>query len=193
MHIFQFLSNLPGAIYVKVVKPRLPKSRQPRVALLKCQAHLFCCHAAFPFSQIARNALLQHFQHQRRRTLCRFADQQVHMLGHHHIPNQAKPIALSNFCQRRNECIPGPRRSQKRQPPVAAKRQKMKMALSVVALKRIMHRLGRMPTEEKPAPLDPKGAAPLCHPRLIAEVVCSLGARTSRKNRSPLCSTRQAT
>ena len=41
------------------------------------------------------------------------------------------------------------------------------------------------------APFDSKVRHPAYHPRLIAEVVCSLGARTSRKNRSPRCSTRQ--
>ena len=34
----------------------------------------------------------------------------------------------------------------------------------------------------KPAPLTPKGAAPRCHPRPIAEVVCYSSAPTSRKN-----------
>jgi len=39
-----------------------------------------------------------------------------------------------------------------------------------------------MHNEEKPAPLTPKGAAPPCHPRPIAEVVCYSSAPTSRKN-----------
>src|SRR5579859_1346639 len=51
----------------------------------------------------------------------------------------------------------------------------MKIALPIVTLERIAH-----PT--KPAPLNSKGAAPRCHPRPIAEVVCYSSAPTSRKN-----------
>jgi len=114
VHVLQFLLNILGAVQVKIVKPRLPKSRQPRVAVLKCQALLSYCHAALPFSQIARNAPLQNFQHQRWRTFRPFADEQLNMLGHHNIPNQEKVITLANFCQRRDECISGPRCSQER-------------------------------------------------------------------------------
>ena len=139
VHILQFLSNLLGAVYVKIVEPRLPKSPQPRVAFLKCQAHLSSCQAAFPFSQITRNALLQNFQHQRWRTFRPLADEQVNMLGHHNVSNQEKMITITNFCQRRDECIPGSHCLQKRQPPVAAESQKMEMASSVVAPESFRH------------------------------------------------------
>jgi len=58
----------------------------------------------------------------------------------------------------------------------------MKIALPIVTLERIAHTLPRMPNKEKPAPLNSKGAAPRCHPRPIAEVVCYSSAPTSRKN-----------
>src|SRR5580765_2837797 len=58
----------------------------------------------------------------------------------------------------------------------------MKIALPVVTPERIAHTFHRMHNEEKPAPLTPKGAAPRCHPRPIAEVVCYSSAPTSRKN-----------
>ena len=58
----------------------------------------------------------------------------------------------------------------------------MKIAMPIVTLERIAHTLQRMPNKEKPAPLTPKGAAPRCHPRPIAEVVCYSSAPTSRKN-----------
>jgi len=90
VHVLQFLWNLLGAVHVKIVEPRLPKSRQPRVALLKCQAHLSYCYAAFPFSQITRNALLQNFQHQRWRTFRPFASKQVNMLGITTYPTRRK-------------------------------------------------------------------------------------------------------
>ena len=128
MHVLEFLSPFLSAIHVKVVKPGLPKSLQTLTAILKRQTQLSGLAHAIPLSQIPRNALFQHIQHARWRNFG-LADEQVHMLGHHYISNQPKPMALSDFPQRRNKDIPGPHRSQQRQPPVAAKGKKMQIPL----------------------------------------------------------------
>ncbi len=140
VHVLDLLSNLLRAIYVEVIKPRLPEPCQFRVTLFKCKPHLSRRHMPFLPSQIPRNALFQHSQHQRRRRVRALANKQVNMLRHHHISHQQKSIPIANGSQRLHECIPSPRSSQERQPPVTTKRQKMEIAPSIIPLESSGHR-----------------------------------------------------
>ncbi len=69
-------------------------------------------------------------------------------------------MSSPNFVQNPHEAIPPPSRSEQWSPPITTERNEAQVALSVVSLERITHTLWKVHSEEKPAPLNPKGAAP---------------------------------
>src|SRR5580658_622335 len=101
------------------------------------------------------------------------------MLRHHHISHQQKSIPIAHGRQRLHERSPSPRSSQQRQPPVAAKRQKMEMTLSVIAIQSFRHRNTPKPphvtpTCGAPQPLHPN--PPLIYEHGIFTVMISVHA-----------------
>ena len=154
MHVLQFLVLLLVAVHVEIVKPRLPELWQVRDELRKPQRKLpLRSRASFP-PHLSRDALLEHLQHCRRRALLWLADQQMHMIWHHHVTHQKESILSPNSAQFLDEQVSCSRCPEQRQPPVATERQKMKMTLPVVALQSLWH------STPKPPPSKTEGGAP---------------------------------
>jgi hypothetical protein len=65
MHIIQFLRQFPFTLNIEVIISGLPKWVRP-------------------VTQLARNDLLKHLQPNRQFASLRFAQQQMHVLGHNH-------------------------------------------------------------------------------------------------------------
>src|SRR5579863_1110360 len=64
----------------------------------------------------------------------------MHMLRHHHITQEMKPHLLAHPPQLFHKDVPRPRRLQQRQSPIAAERNKVQIALAIVALQSRRHR-----------------------------------------------------
>src|SRR5208283_4673058 len=112
VHVVQLLSFLPVRVHVEVIKTRLPKAARSFRLFRKGQPHLFLgCVSPLP-SHFLRHALLQHLQHRRRCAFLRFADQQMHVLRHHHITHQQKAILRADARQFAHKQIPRTRRLQ---------------------------------------------------------------------------------
>jgi hypothetical protein len=95
VHIDKFLFAFAGAVHVEIVKPRLPEVALLAVPRCEPQQELSIWHVPLLSAQIARNALFQYLQHRRRRALYRLADQQMHVIGHHDVPNEQELATLS--------------------------------------------------------------------------------------------------
>src|SRR6266852_5276844 len=78
----------------------------------------------------------------------------MHMIWHHHIAHKKESVLSPHSAEFLNEHVPCPRCPQQRQPPVATKRQKMKMSLPVVPLQALRH------STPKPPPSKTEGGAP---------------------------------
>ena len=102
----------------------------------------------------------------------------MHMIRHHQVSHQVKPVALADFSEGLHEEIAGSHGAQQRQPPVTTEGEKMQVALPVEAFQAL--RL------EKPPRVNPtRGAPPLATLCGIVKVLSSL--RNMRKNqRNPM-------
>jgi hypothetical protein len=89
---------------------------------------------------------LQHLHHHRRIRLLRLADQQVHVLRHHHIPDDCEPIAPPHFIKNDQKRIPRPHRPQKRQSPITTETNEMQLRSPIAALEILRHRSKSTPT-----------------------------------------------
>src|ERR1700730_13633464 len=96
MHVVQFLTNFLTTPHIEVVESRLPEARQIPAAFCKREAQLPCWDTAPAFPEIPRDALLQHFQEKGWRGLGGFADEQMHVIRHHHISDQRDFVAFTN-------------------------------------------------------------------------------------------------
>src|SRR5438445_11571037 len=76
----------------------------------------------------------------------------MHMLGHHHITDQAKSRCIAHSSQFFHEEVSRPRRFQQRQSPVTTESNKVQIALAVIAFKTRRH---RQPQQKKQPPQDP--------------------------------------
>src|SRR5438445_8771286 len=76
----------------------------------------------------------------------------MHMLGHHHITDQAKSRCIAHSSQFFHEEVSRPRRFQQRQSPVTTESNKVQIALAVIAFKTRRH---RQPQPKKQPPQDP--------------------------------------
>src|SRR5580658_6721613 len=108
--------------------------------LAKRQRHLLRSAALSPSPQRARNSLLQHLQNLRRIAFFRFAHQQMHVLRHHHVPEQPEPESEPNFTQNYHKSVPRPRRPEIRPSPMTTERHKVEIPLPVMPPQRIAHR-----------------------------------------------------
>ena len=91
-----------------------------------------------PSPQLARDALFQNLHHGRRRSGLGLGDEQMNMLGHHHIAHQQKLVLCADIIQDFQEEIAVTRARQQRTPLVAATRYEMKVVLSVAALEPVL-------------------------------------------------------
>jgi hypothetical protein len=154
MHVLNLLNPLLQTPNIEVIKPPLPKTRQQLRAILRIRPQLLRDSSTFR-PQPPGNPLLQNLHHKRRRPKRRFANQQMNMLRHNHIPNQSKPIRVAHLAKNRHKSVPVPNRRQ--QPPalIATKRNEVEMPTSVDPNRWCSHDKKR---RSKHRPLQIKGA-----------------------------------
>src|ERR1700719_1915163 len=64
----------------------------------------------------------------------------MHVLGHDHVAHESETVLRPHFIERKQELVPCFRRPEPWQPPVTAKREKMQIDTTVVALQILWHR-----------------------------------------------------
>ena len=75
----------------------------------------------------------------RGRTLLRLAHQHMHTIRHHHIFHQEESVLLPNSAKFLHEEISGRHPRKQRQAPITAKRYRVELALTIVALQSLRH------------------------------------------------------
>src|SRR5207245_2064918 len=125
--------------------------------------------------QFSRHPLFQNLQHPGRCRLFRLADQQVHVLQHHHVPEQREPVSGAHFAQGFQKQISCPNSSQKRPPLITAESNEMQIPAAGIAFWFDFHQ------SRKSHPFSEERVG---HPRfstfrLPQQVVSSLGGKTS--------------
>jgi hypothetical protein len=70
----------------------------------------------------------------------------MHVLRHHHVPDDYKPIAPTHLIKNDQKRIPRPRRPQKRQPPITTESNEMQLPSPIAALKVFRHRSKSTPS-----------------------------------------------
>src|SRR6266853_5004769 len=110
MHVVELLTNFLTTPHIEIIESGLPETWETPVAFCKREAQLPCWDAAPIFSEIPRDALLQHFQDKGWRGLVGFADEQMHVIGHNHISDQRDFVAFTNIRKRPNEDVARPHR-----------------------------------------------------------------------------------
>ena len=108
MHVLKLLANFLFTPDIEVIESGLPEARQIPVVYCKLEAQLPCRRPTPTFPEIARHALLQHFQNNGWRALGGFADEQMHVIGHDHSEDVTLKRGVEQW-----------------QPPNAAEREKM--------------------------------------------------------------------
>jgi hypothetical protein len=77
---------------------------------------------------------VQHLHHRRRTAHLRFGQQQMYMFRHDDIADDDKAITLARLFQDREESVPGARRTEEGQSPVAGTRNKVQVMRTVRAM-----------------------------------------------------------
>jgi len=147
VHVIQFLFPLPLAVYVEIIKPRLPKLTQASsLCLRKTQPQLFFGFWPTPSPHLPRHPLLQKLAHRGRSPFRRLAYQYMDMIRHHHVAHQPESPFPPGTIEFPHENIPRANCSQKRQSPIATARNKVKMFLPVIPLQPARHWSNPRPT-----------------------------------------------
>ncbi len=110
--------------------------------------------------------MFKYLQHFREISLLRFADQQMYVLGHHHVTDQQKSESRASLVQYLHKTVPRARCSKKPPASITTEGDEMKISASVKPPQRIAHkRTARAADAErsKPAPLNTTSVR---HPRV---------------------------
>ena len=133
MNIPQLLALLDFAAYNEIIKPRLPD--MTGIERLCPQLALPRPSPPAQFSQhAASKTLLHNLHHGGLGTPLRFADQQMNMLGHNHVPGYDETITGPHLFEDFEKEIPPPRRAEKSQAMVAAEGDEMRVAGAVITM-----------------------------------------------------------
>src|ERR1035437_2072549 len=119
--VTQLLDPLGLTPNIKVVIARLPQ----QTALRRTQA--------------TRDVLLEDLQRDRKLGPFRFADQQMNVFGHDHVPGEVESIPLPRLLEGLLEDVAGPRCAEKGSALIAAKRHKVQTACFLKALEAPRH------------------------------------------------------
>ena len=150
VHVVEFFDPLLQTPYVEIIEAALPKARQRIVATGKVQIQLSGDGAPLA-AQAARDALFQHLNHGRGRSLARLADEQMDVLRHDYVAHQGEAIAIPHLTEDLDENISGANRAQQGQASIASERNEMQMTVPVVANEFVGHG-----TKEKSKPRPSK-------------------------------------
>jgi hypothetical protein len=132
VHVFQFLSPLFRAVDVEVVISPLPEAAQFAGCVWEVQREL-ALGPAFPGTHRARHPLLQDLDKLRQISLAGLAEEQVHVLRHHHISNEKRSAAVTHFSQSLQEQSASPDGAQERSSLVATEGDEMQVSMSMMA------------------------------------------------------------
>ena len=111
MHVVQFFDSFFQTPNVEVIKAELPEAAGQLGRRFEAEPEL-ACRRSLPAAQAARNALLERLHDGRGRSFGRLADEQVHVLGHHHEAHQSEAVTLAHLGQNLNDNIFGARRAE---------------------------------------------------------------------------------
>ena len=141
MHIAQFLGNLSLRVHVEIIGASLPEVPSrcpfPKVAL-----------RFFPFRQQAiSHALLQHLYRNGKSFAPRLANQDVNVLGHYHESDHIESVASSYLLEYLKKDVAGASASKQSFAPIAARRNEVKIAATVVPQKSLGHGSGLYKTK----------------------------------------------
>jgi hypothetical protein len=178
VHVFELLANFLLAPHIEVIKSGLPETRKTFIPSCKCEAQLPCRRAPYASPEIPRNALLQHFQDDRWRGFRRFADEQVHVIGHDHVADQQEIVPFTNLAESVHEKISPLLGMEQRQPPITTEREEVQITSSIVTFQSLRH--DKTPTR-KP---DAWGTPRFFKLRCIATVVSSVRWTPSREKKT---------
>ena len=149
VHVAQLFDSLLFAPNVEVIVPPLPER--------------FAAAALQP----ARSALLEHLQRHRHRRSAGFAQQQMHVLRHHHVTGNRKLIPQANalqFLLKDGSC---PRRAQFRLPPITTEGDEMKRTALLVPNKPAGHGAEILQLAPAIPTLRAQDARRMGHPHLL--------------------------
>jgi hypothetical protein len=163
MHVFELLDLLRVAPDIEIVKPALPELRPRGLRSTEVKRQLRGGHAPplLP-TELPGNSLLQDLHDRGGSSACWFADQQVDVLGHHHVRHQRELIPITNLIQDLHKSIPRTLGTQERQAPVATARDEVQVFETVVAFQILGHEENR-----KPHPSRQEQPERMGHPRFI--------------------------
>ena len=130
VHVGEFFPKLLFTPDVEVVKAALPERRRFLEPRGKGKPELLGRRCSVP-AQRTRYLLLQNLQDLGRIPFRRFADEQVHVLGHDHISDQSKRMSRANFMQNPYKAIASANGSEVGTPPVTTEGNEMQVAASV--------------------------------------------------------------
>ena len=140
VHILEFFDELLLTPHIEIVEPRLPELGQGVIGTLETKPQLLSGHGSvWLATHTPRQALLQDLHHGRRRSLGRFADEQVNVLWHDDISDQRESVAVAHFAQNLHEKIFGANRSKQRQAPITTAGDEVEMTLPVPASQSFGH------------------------------------------------------
>src|SRR5712671_7149830 len=128
MHIVQFLLQFLLAPHIEVIEAALPESWSVRWRWSKAQSELRCRRFSRALSQSPGASLLEHLQDFRGITPPGFTKEQMNMLGHDHITDEAEVVPRADLVQNFHKMVTSPRRAEQRTPPIATEGNEMKIA-----------------------------------------------------------------
>jgi len=131
MHVVQLLCSFAAAVYVEVMKTLLPEWLRSLFAFFKRQRHLIRKHTPASFAHALRNPQLHSVQDNRRSCAGQLIDQQMHMLGHHNVSDDAKAKFRAQAAKFSQENVSCPCGFKELQSFIAAKREEVQMAAPV--------------------------------------------------------------
>ena len=116
VHVDQFFAHLLFGPHVEIVEAPLPKRWRFTFGSRKRKQRL--SQRSEPFSaQRTRNFLFQNLQDLGRIPFRRFANEQMHVLGHNHITDQGKAVTRANLIEYADKTVSRSNSSQIRTPP----------------------------------------------------------------------------
>lgn len=169
----QLLFKFLGAPNVKVVEAPLPEcSRRNTSAKRERQLRGTCSSLA---AQLTGHLLLQRLQNFGGIAHLGFADQQVNVLRHHHIPDEQKFVARPERIESFDEAVASANRAEKWFAAIATEGNEVQVVSPVLAPQRIAHgkhnhsKGQNLKTQKQPRTLTLKGAAPHLMPNAQRE------------------------
>ena len=136
MHVTQLLALLARAPHVEIVEPPLPEMIHHRAKQLPLSGR-----GSLSSQQPPRHALLQYLHYPGGIAPLRFADQQMDVFRHYHVPDHHEPVAAPDFLQNAQEHVASWPRCQQRSAAITASGDEVQMLAAVVAAQGLCHAL----------------------------------------------------